>query len=202
VSEYKSKHDLEKAIKANDTDAIFVLVSRYATGEGEKFDPKKALELFEKSAQLGSSNAMLQLGLIQSQTVVAAQLYGGDGVKKDIKVSFKWILKAAEQGDIESQNNVGLAYERGEGVEQDPLQALVRFKRAADHGHALAQYNTALKYYNGADMKQNLDESIQYAEMAVGNGNSSAKALLYDIYTESSSLKYNPEKANYWKSKI
>jgi len=51
-------------------------------------------------------------------------------------------------------------------------------------------------------MKQNLDESIRYAEMAVHNGNSSAKALLYDIYAESSSLKYNPEKANYWKSKI
>jgi len=97
---------------------------------------------------------------------------------------------------------VGLAYERGEGVEQDPLQALVWFKRAADHGHALAQYNTALKYYNGAGMKQNLDESIRYAEMAVRNGNSSAKALLYDIYAESSSLKYNHEKANYWKSKI
>lgn len=266
VSEYKSKHELEKAAKANDAEAIFVLASMYATGEGEKFDQKKALELFEKSAQLGSSNAMLQLGLIyrngnqvvkkndqkalmwfeegakkgnpsaihnvglayykglnvkqdrakaftyfirsaelgliQSQTVVAAQLYGGDGVKKDIKASFKWILKAAEQGDLESQNNVGLAYERGEGVEQDPLKALVWFKRAADHGHALAQYNTALKYYNGAGIKQNLDESIRYAEMAVRNGNKAGIELLFNIYSDDSSSRYNPEKANYWKSKI
>lgn len=38
VPEYKSKHDLEKAAKANDAEAIFVLASMYATGEGEKFD--------------------------------------------------------------------------------------------------------------------------------------------------------------------
>lgn len=43
VSEYKSKYDLEKATKANDAEAIFVLVSMYATGEGEKFDPKKSI---------------------------------------------------------------------------------------------------------------------------------------------------------------
>lgn len=95
-----------------------------------------------------------------------------------------------------------MAYERGEGVEQDPLKALVWFKRAADHGHALAQYNTALKYYNGVGMKQNLDESIRYAEMAVRNGNKAGIELLFNIYSDDSSSKYNPEKANYWKSKI
>jgi len=97
---------------------------------------------------------------------------------------------------------VGLAYERGEGVEQDPLKALVWFKHAADHGHALAQYNTALKYYNGAGTKQNLDESIRYAEMAIRNENKFAVNFLSNIYSDSSSSKYNPEKANYWKSKI
>lgn len=95
-----------------------------------------------------------------------------------------------------------MAYERGDGVEQDPLQSLVWFKRAADHGHALAQYNTALKYYNGAGMKQNLDESIRYAEIAVRNGNKSGAELLFNIYSDDSSSKYSPEKANYWKSKI
>lgn len=112
------------------------------------------------------------------------------------------VIKAAEQGDLESQNNVGLAYERGDGVEQDPFQTLVWFRRTADHGHALAQYNTALKYYNGAGMKQNLDESIRYAEMAVHNGSKSGVELLFNIYSDDSSSKYNPEKANYWKSKI
>lgn len=76
VSEYKSKHELEEAAKANDVEAIFVLASMYATGEGEKLDQKKALELFEKSAQLGSSNAMLQLGLIYRN--------GNDLIKKMI----------------------------------------------------------------------------------------------------------------------
>lgn len=41
VSEYKSKHELEKAAKANDAEAIFVLASMYATGEGEKLIKRK-----------------------------------------------------------------------------------------------------------------------------------------------------------------
>lgn len=45
VSYYKSKEDLEKAAKEYDPEALFVLGFMYATGEGEKFDQKKALEL-------------------------------------------------------------------------------------------------------------------------------------------------------------
>lgn len=58
VSDYKSKEDLESAANANDPEALFVLGSMYATGEGTEFSQKKAFELFEKSAKLGSSNAM------------------------------------------------------------------------------------------------------------------------------------------------
>ncbi|MDR0069301.1 SEL1-like repeat protein, partial [Acinetobacter sp. 11520] len=53
VSDYKSKEDLESAAKANDPEAVFVLGSMYATGEGVEFSQKKAFELFEKSAKLG-----------------------------------------------------------------------------------------------------------------------------------------------------
>lgn len=64
VSDYKSKEDLESAANANNPEALFVLGSMYARGEGVEFSQKKSFELFEKSAKLGSSNAMLQLGLI------------------------------------------------------------------------------------------------------------------------------------------
>lgn len=47
VSQYKSIGELAKAAKANDPEALFVLASMYATGEGEKIDQKKAFELFE-----------------------------------------------------------------------------------------------------------------------------------------------------------
>ncbi len=65
-------------------------------------DKTKAFTYFIQSAQLG---------LLQSQTIVASQLYRGDGVDKNLEESFKWSLKAAEQGDVESQNDVGLSYE-------------------------------------------------------------------------------------------
>lgn len=111
-------------------------------------------------------------------------------------------MKAAEQGDVESQNDVGLSYERGEGVAKDPIKALYWFKKAADNGHTEAQFNTAIKYYNSAGIEHNLDRSIEYAEKAANNGSKSAVRLLFNIYSDDSILKYNSEKANYWKSKL
>jgi len=63
----------------------------YYKGLNVKQDRAKGFTYFIRSAELG---------LIQSQTVVAAQLYVGEGVEKDIKTSFKWLLKAAEQGGL------------------------------------------------------------------------------------------------------
>lgn len=111
-------------------------------------------------------------------------------------------MKAAEQGDVESQNDIGISYEKGEGVDQDPTQALIWFEKAAKNGNIEAQYNAALKYYSGGGVIQNYDKSIKYAKMAASNGNKPAVELLLNIYSDENNPKYNPEKANYWKSKL
>ncbi|ENV97946.1 hypothetical protein F938_01356 [Acinetobacter bereziniae LMG 1003 = CIP 70.12] len=59
LTTYTSKADLESAAKENDPEAIFVLGSMYATGEGAEVNQKRAFELFEQAAKLGSSNAIL-----------------------------------------------------------------------------------------------------------------------------------------------
>jgi len=86
----------------------------YYKGLGITEDKAKAFKYFSQSAELG---------LLQSQVIVAGLLYSDEGVTKDHKKAFEWALKAANQGDVESQNNIGLAYENGDGVAKDPVLA-------------------------------------------------------------------------------
>lgn len=140
VSEYKSKHELEEAAKANDVEAIFVLASMYATGEGEKLDQKKALELFEKSAQLGSSNAMLQLGLIYRN--------GNDLIKKDDLKALKWFEQGAKKGNPSAIHNLGVSYYKGLGITEDKAKAFKYFSQSAELGLLQSQVIVAGLLYS------------------------------------------------------
>ena len=153
MSEYKSKHDLEKATKANDADAIFVLASMYARGEGEKFDQKKALELFEKSAQLVSSNAMLQLGLIYRN--------GNEVVKKDDQKALMWFEEGAKKGNPSAIHNVGLAYYKGLNVKQDRAKAFKYFIRSAELGLIQSQTVVAAQLYIGDGVEKDIKTSFK-----------------------------------------
>ncbi|RJE69305.1 hypothetical protein AMS70_18500, partial [Acinetobacter sp. JS678] len=162
VSEYKSKHDLEKAVKANDAEAIFVLASMYATGEGEKFDQKKALELFEKSAQLGSSNAMLQLGLIYRN--------GNEVVKKDDQKALIWFEEGAKKGNPSAIHNVGLAYYKGLNVKQDRAKAFTYFIRSAELGLIQSQTVVAAQLYVGDGVEKDIKTSFKWLLKAAEQG--------------------------------
>ncbi len=90
LTTYTSKADLESAAKENDPEAIFVLGSMYATGEGAEVNQKRAFELFEQAAKLGSSNAILQLGLIFRN--------GNNYIKKDDRKALEYFEAGAKKG--------------------------------------------------------------------------------------------------------
>ena len=134
--------------------------------------------------------------------IIAAQLYRGDGIPKNLEESFKWSLKAAEQGEPEIQNHIGLCYEKGWGVDINSLKAKEWFEKAANSGSLDGQYNIAIKYYLERGKKENLEKSIKYAELAAKQNYKPAIELLIDIYSDESALTYNPGKAIYWQKKI
>ena len=57
----------------------------------------KAVELYEKSANLGDSSAMFNLGYCYKE---------GDGVIKNLNQAREWYTKAAAQGDAEAQTQL------------------------------------------------------------------------------------------------
>ncbi|KAF9284706.1 hypothetical protein BGZ88_009836 [Linnemannia elongata] len=79
-----------------------------------------------------------------------ANIYAsGDGVPKDMKVAFEWILKSADKGNLYGQKFVGNWYYSGVDVSQDYGKAMQWLINPANQGIASAQYTVGSMLYRG-----------------------------------------------------
>jgi hypothetical protein len=103
-------------------------------GRGMKENEPTAMELWEKSAAQGNTEAMFQLG--------KAYTFGSQIAKNiadpDVEAA-KWYYKAASAGHAEAQFSLGLMFLVGKGVVEDRAEALRWIRLAADHGQAEAR---------------------------------------------------------------
>ncbi|WP_162983240.1 tetratricopeptide repeat protein, partial [Helicobacter mehlei] len=83
---------------------------KMAKSYDENKDYSKALQYYQKAAEMGSANAYTDLGLMYAK---------GEGVAKDYSKALQYYQKAAEMGSADAYNKLGLMYDMGEGVEQD-----------------------------------------------------------------------------------
>ena len=112
------------------------------------------MELFEKSAQLGSSNAMLQLGLIYRN--------GNEVVKKDDQKTLMWFEEGARKGNPSAIHNVGLAYYKGLKVKPDRAKAFTYFIRSAESGLIQSQTVVAAQLYSGDGVERDIKASFKW----------------------------------------
>lgn len=96
----------------------------YYTGtDGYPLNYNKALECFQKAAELGSSHAMNYLGLIYESGQIVAQNY---------RIAVDWFYRAiqADSGNAHAAYNLGRMYYNGFGVQKD-LQKAFDFCKSA-----------------------------------------------------------------------
>jgi TPR repeat protein len=93
-------------------------------------DYAKARELYEKAADNGNADAMINLGLLYAN---------GQGVARDYAKAREWYEKAADKGDAEAMTYLGALYANGQGVAQDYAKARELFESGADKGDADAK---------------------------------------------------------------
>lgn len=62
------------------------------------------------------------------------------GKETMINPAFKWLRKAAEEGDPDAQCDLAECYEKGICVIQDPHQAYVWLQKAAQGGSRMAEW--------------------------------------------------------------
>lgn len=91
---------------------------------------KKAVSLWKKLIDIGSSTAATNLGWMYSN---------GRGVEKSEYEAFKYCQIAADRGDDAGQCNLAISYENGDGTEKNMEKAIFWYKKSAEQGYKTAK---------------------------------------------------------------
>jgi uncharacterized protein len=153
---------LTAAADQNVLPAMLDLAGSYMhPGNAAAADVKRAMEYYEKAAELGSGVAQVILG-----NAFADGLAG----KVDYQQAAKWYRKAGEQGQPDGQFELGVLYLQGEGVTADLEEARRWFTAAADQGQADAQYSLAAMYDDGKGGVEDRELAMHYYQLAAEQG--------------------------------
>ncbi|MDD6881551.1 MAG: AAA family ATPase, partial [Firmicutes bacterium] len=181
----------------------------YYNGNGVAKDLYKALDYFEKAAELGHENAKnsaeaLKKELEQnpqtppiSQTPVELKTVDElitEALKydkeKQYEKSLQLYLMAAMLGSALAQNNVGYSYLFGEGTAKDFANAVYWFEKSAAQNFAGAYNNLGLCYSNGFGVVQDKYKALECYQKAADLG---SKKALENIEVIKKYLEKNPQ---------
>lgn len=158
--------------KAESGDAMAWLNIGILWGRGDEIDKdlNQARVCYEKSVELGSTDALFNL----------YQMYRtGDGVKKNIEKSVEYLMLGAEQGHVSSQTNLGGAYLTGDlGLKKNWDQAVHWLELAVNDGDEMAMVNLAAAYSLYApEHLTDLKKALDYLSLPLNKGHTSALRL-------------------------
>jgi len=105
-----------------------------------------------------------------AQFELAARMFEGRTVPRDLAQAAQWFEKAALQDFAPAQYRLGSLYEKGIGVTRDTARAKTLYQRAADHGNIRAMHNLAVLYAEGADGKPDYTAAAQWFRKAAEYG--------------------------------
>lgn len=195
---------LKKAAEAGDDLAMRNLAALYRNGEGTEINNELAMEWMHKYSiaakyteiENTSPHAYFQNQLFLSQMgdgEAMEKLYilysSGYGVKKDEKIAFDWLCKAALNNVPAAIHNLAIHYLFGISTEQNVDEFIKWIKKAAENNGVKAMYLLSKAYKHGIGIEKNLNAAFELLEKAAESGDTLAIAdlaiaYLYGIGTE------------------
>ena len=133
--------------------AVLLLNSRGRAVEG--------IEWMRKSADSGSSRAMLTLG---------GMAINGTGMDKDPAEARRWLEKAAGSGEAEAHDALGQMYEAGEGTAKDPAKAVEMYESAAKRDFVKSMLRLGLIHLNGLGVTKDGKQAVEWFKRASDKG--------------------------------
>ena len=139
----------------NDPEAINLLGGTYAHGGlGLQKDACRAVELWTEAAELGSVEALYNLGLLY---------YNGDGVKENKAKGVQFFERAAMQGHVQSRNNLGC----DEGDKGNYDRAVRHLLISARMGHKGSVEMIKMLFMGGVATKEQYAQALKGYQDAV-----------------------------------
>jgi len=129
-------------------------------------DVNKAIEYYQRAANLGSAVAEVTLGTIYSKGLTG---------KVDYSQAFGWYQKSASKGWPDGEFAVGVSYAMGHGVPVDYGQARRWLTAAANQGQIEAQYDLAIICEQGNGAPPDRELASHYYQMAAERGMAKAQ---------------------------
>jgi TPR repeat protein len=115
---------------------------------------------------------------------------------KDLKKSFEYISKAAEQGHHSAQFALGYMYQLGKGVVKNNKEAFQWYEKAAVQGYLPAQGVLGDIYYLGLlGFPQDNDKAFVWYKKAREQGDLAAQWNLSKMYSDGLGTKQNLDKS-------
>ena len=165
---------LRRHVENGIPEAMDTLGSKYyRVGDcGLKKSAKKAARLYERAVELGSVDAMVNLGVLLE--------CGATGVKIDMKKAARLYRMAADRGDAVAQHNLGLISAKA----GDFGEAARLFGLSAAQGFTNAQCSLGFCHYSGHGVPANRDEAKRLWRLAAAKGHEKAMRNLRDFMGE------------------
>ena len=184
-----------------DENLFYKIGSMYKNGLGIATDIDKAIDYFQRSAELGNRNA---------KRILALEYISGERLERDIEKGISMLTECADSGDTFSCYKLGNLYLKGEIINQDLdraekyllsaadneftqyalgklylqkekydiMKAISCFEKSADK-NMWASYQLGRLYLFGAeDLEKNKEKAMQYLNLSAEQGNEYAQNIL------------------------
>ena len=146
---------VQARVEKKDPEAIYFLAYQYCHGKlGLQKDMEKAVELFTEAADLGSIEALFNLGYAYDI---------GRGVEQDEAKGIQFYEKAAMQGHAESRYNLGCC----EGIKGNRDRAVKHCMISAKMGHKISLETIQRQFMRGNATKEQYTEALKGYQDAV-----------------------------------
>lgn len=146
--------------------AVLQVGANYSRGQGVPKDEARALQCYQRAAELGSAVAMDNVGTYYAT---------GRGVAVDKVRAIAWYRRAAAHGYVPAMNNLGVLYSTKIQGQPDYCQALDWFKKSAEGGNATGMWHVGQAYRQGlCPQTRNMKLARQWLRNAVDIGSQSS----------------------------
>ncbi len=168
----------KRAANLGNKDAMHSLGDMYANECAVRRDFKKAIELFELSAQ-GVSDEALEKAAFYSKVENIIKKWSGFSLTTAEKNPESALLKAkylaeAEKGDTDAMYILGSIYR----FQKDYPVAKAWYQKAADQGHAQAMKTIGMDFYRGYGVEKDIEKAVVWFQRAAVHGHKEALEML------------------------